>query len=84
MKTNNVLNDLSFKSLVGMYAMTVVFLVRRQLTMVVEKEVVTVVMTDETIIKDVDSVDRKDFIVSKFQSKSKYTVPIKNQYFTYH
>ena len=56
---NNVLNDPSFKALVGMYVMTVVFLVRRQLRMVVREELGTVVMTDEsgkTIIKDVETV----------------------------
>ena len=55
----NVLNDPSFQALVGMYVLTVVFLVRRQLRMVVKEEVVTVVMTDEsgeTIIKDVETV----------------------------
>ena len=42
-----------------MYVLTVVFLVRRQLRMVVKEQVVTVVVTDEsgeTTIKDVDSV----------------------------
>jgi hypothetical protein len=55
----NVLNDLSFQALVGMYMLTVLFPVRRQLRMAVREEMVTVVMTDEngkTIIKDVDSV----------------------------
>ena len=55
----NVLNNLFFQSLVGMYVLTVVFLVRRQLMMVVREEMVTVVMTDEsgeTIIKDVETV----------------------------
>ena len=55
----NVLNVPSYQTLVGMYVLTVVFLVRRQLRMVDREEMVTVVMTDEsgeTSIKDVETV----------------------------
>ena len=63
----NVLNNLFFQSLVGMYVLTVVFLVRRRLMMVVREEMVTVVMTDEkgeTIIRDVETaLDDKEKIL---------------------
>ena len=61
----NVLNDPSFQTLVGMYVLTVVFLVRRQLRMVKEEEeeeengVVKAVMIDgrgKTKLKDVEKV----------------------------
>ena len=53
-------NKLSFQALVGMYVLTLVFMVRRQLRMVVKREMVKVLITDErgeTIIKDMDDTE---------------------------